>query len=94
MYPRKNHKSLSPESAVSLNSKHQEPYNIQKLDDAIHLALVAQKMDSVIRQGPVVQKVDNAIRHINHYPVDNAIGFCNTCALDSDLSGRSCSKGG
>ena len=37
--------------------------------------------------GPVVQKVDRAIRWINHYPVDGAIGFCNTCSLDSDLSG-------
>ena len=24
---------------------------------------------------PVVQKVDDAIHWINHYPVDNAIGF-------------------
>ena len=38
-------------------------------------------------QAPVVQKVDNAIHQINHYPADNAIGFCNNSTLDSDLSG-------
>ena len=36
---------------------------------------------------PVVQKVDNAIHRVNLYPLDNAIGFRNTCSLDSDLSG-------
>ena len=56
MYPRKKHKSLSPESAISLNSKHQEMV-IQKLDSAIHLA-------------PVVQKMDGAISQINCYPSD------------------------
>ena len=30
------------------------------------------------KQAPVVQKVDNAIQWINHYPVNNAIGFPNT----------------
>ena len=30
------------------------------------------------KQAPVVQKVDNAIQWINHYPVDDAIGFPNT----------------
>ena len=35
---------------------------------------------------PVVQKVDSAIHRINHYPVDNPIGFPNTYPLDSDLS--------
>ena len=42
-------------------------------------------------QAPVVQKVDSAIRWIrwiNHYPVDNAIGFPNTYPLDRDLSSR------
>ena len=56
MYPRKKHKSLSPESAISLNSKHQETV-IQKLDSAIHLA-------------PVVQNMDGAINQINCYPSD------------------------
>ena len=36
---------------------------------------------------PVVQKLDSAIDRINHYPVDNAIGFPNTYSLDNDLSG-------
>ena len=36
---------------------------------------------------PVVQKLDSAIHRINHYPVDNAIGFPTTYPLDSDLSG-------
>ena len=36
---------------------------------------------------PVVQKLDSAIHRINHYPVDNAIGFPITYLLDSDLSG-------
>ena len=38
-------------------------------------------------QAPVVQKLDSAIHRINHYPVDNAIGFPNTYPLDNDLSG-------
>ena len=38
-------------------------------------------------QAPVVQKLDSAIQRINHYPVDNEIGFPNTYPLDSDLSG-------
>ena len=37
-------------------------------------------------QAPVVQKVGSAILRINHYPVDNAIGFSNIYPLDSDLS--------
>ena len=37
---------------------------------------------------PVVQKLDYAIhRIIDHYPLDNSIGFPNTYPLDSDLSG-------
>ena len=38
----------------------------------------------------VVQKVDNAIDRINLYPLYSAIGFPNTCPLDSDLSGGHC----
>ena len=37
--------------------------------------------------GTVVQRLDNPIPRINRFPVDSAIGFCNTCPLDSDLSG-------
>ena len=37
---------------------------------------------------PVVQKLDNAVhRIIDHYPLDNSIGFPSTYPLDSDLSG-------
>ena len=40
-----------------------------------------------IFQAPVVQKLaDSAIHWINHYPVDNAVGFPNVYPLDSDLS--------
>ena len=38
-------------------------------------------------QAPVVQKVDSSIHRINHYPVENTIGFVNAYSLDSDLSG-------
>ena len=37
--------------------------------------------------GSVVRKMDSATHRINLYPVDNAIGFSNTCPLDIDLSG-------
>ena len=36
---------------------------------------------------PVVQMLDSAIHRIKIYLVDDAIGFPNTYALDSDLSG-------
>ena len=36
----------------------------------------------------VVPKAGNAIHWINLYPVDNAIGFPDTCPLDNDLSGE------
>ena len=36
---------------------------------------------------PVVQTVNSAIHRINHYPVNNTIGFDNAYPLDSDLSG-------
>ena len=45
------------------------------------------KVDVEHHQGPVVQKVNSVIHRINHYPVDNAIGFPNTYPLDSDLPG-------
>ena len=37
---------------------------------------------------PVVQTMDSAIRRINHYPLDNSIGFASVYLLDSDLSGE------
>ena len=45
-------------------------------------------------QVAVVQKVDNVIHRINLYPVNSAIGFPNTCPLDSDLSCPGCSNVG
>ena len=36
---------------------------------------------------PVVQILDSAIHWINHYPLDNSIGFVVVYPLDSDLSG-------
>ena len=30
-------------------------------------------------QAPVVQTMDSAIRRINHYPLDNSIGFASDC---------------
>ena len=36
----------------------------------------------------------SAVHSINLYPVDSAIGFPNTYALDSDLSGPGCSNVG
>ena len=35
---------------------------------------------------PVVQTLDSAIHWINHYPLDNSIGFASVYLLDSDLS--------
>ena len=36
---------------------------------------------------PVVQTLDSAIHWINHYPLDNSIGFAIVYPLDRDLSG-------
>ena len=33
-------------------------------------------------QDPVVQRVDSAVHWINHYPVDNSIGFANVYPRD------------
>ena len=38
-------------------------------------------------QAPVVQTLDSAIHWINHYPLDNSIGFASVYPLASDLSG-------
>ena len=37
-------------------------------------------------QALVVQMLDSAIHWINHYPLDNSIGFASVYLLDSDLS--------
>ena len=36
---------------------------------------------------PVVQTMDSAIHRINHYPLDNSIGFACVYSVDSDLPG-------
>ena len=36
-------------------------------------------------QAWVVQKVDNAIHRINHYPLDNSIGFASVYPVDSAI---------
>ena len=35
---------------------------------------------------PVVQTLDSAIHWINHYPLDNSVGFASVYPLNSDLS--------
>ena len=40
-----------------------------------------------ILQNPVVPRVYIAIYWINHYPLDNSIGFATVYPLDSDLCG-------
>ena len=50
-------------------------------------ALKNNKVDVGHHQDPVIQKVNSAIHQINHYPVDNAIGYPNTYSLHSDLLG-------
>ena len=45
------------------------------------------RKNEIVALAPVVQKVDSAIHWINHYPLDNSIGFASVYLLDSDLSG-------
>ena len=40
-----------------------------------------------IKLAPVVQTLDSAFLWINHYPLDNSIGFASVYPLDSNLSG-------
>ena len=42
---------------------------------------------NVVDQAPFVQAMDCVIHRINHYPLDNSIGFPNIYPLDSDLLG-------
>ena len=46
--------------------------------------------NEIIFLAPVVQTQDSAIHWINHYPLDNSIGFARVYPLDSDLSGGHC----
>ena len=48
---------------------------------------IFRQLPKVPDQAPVVQKLDSPIHRINHYPVDNAIGFPNTYPLASGLPG-------
>jgi len=43
--------------------------------------------EAIWHQAPVAQKLDSPVHRINHYPVDNVIGFPNTYPPNSDLSG-------
>ena len=45
------------------------------------------KLHFFIHLAPVVQMLDSAIHWINHYPLDNSIGFPSVYLLDCDLSG-------
>ena len=46
----------------------------------------SQKAFFAIVLASVVQRLDSAIQQINHYPMDNSIGFHSTYLVDSDLS--------
>ena len=48
---------------------------------------IAEKTHEDIPQAPVVQTLDSAIHWINHYSLDNSIGFASVYPVDSDLSG-------
>ena len=45
-------------------------------------------MEFELKTVRTMQKMDSTIHWINLYPVDGAIGFPNSYALDSDLSSR------
>ena len=61
--------------ALGLVKKGTEKYNEKRFWITIKL------------HAPVVQTLDSAIHWINHYPLDNSIGFACVYPLDSDLSG-------
>jgi len=48
------------------------------------------RLQWIVHLAPVVQTLDGAVHWINHYPLDNSIGFASVCPLDSDLSGGRC----
>ena len=72
--------------------------SMQISEDVIHLGLqprwITSSLICIILHillsliGPVVWKVDKSIHWIKVCPVDNAISFPNTYAMDSDLSSR------
>ena len=60
-----------------------------------HKVAIVRRVDSCdftdkgnyIHLAPVVQTMDSAIHRINHYSLDNSIGFACVFSVDSDLSG-------
>ena len=50
-------------------------------------SIASEIMKMYHRQAPVVQTLDSAILWINHYPLDNSIGFASVYPRDSNLSG-------
>ena len=57
----------------------------QTFDRVVPLHQDASTSDDFVDQVPVVQKLKNDIHCINHYPVNNAIGFPNTFPPHSAL---------
>ena len=49
--------------------------------------IICIMMVVIIILAPVVQRVDSAMHWINHYSLDNSIGFASVHLLNSDLSG-------
>ena len=51
------------------------------------MLLVNFRLSILPALAPVVQTLDSAILWINHYPLDNSIGFASVYPRDSYLSG-------
>ena len=71
----------------SVAETHPQHQNIVTLPH-LQMQLKGSKVPQKIKNWPhaAVKKLDNTIHWINHYPVNNAIGFPETCPVDSDLS--------
>ena len=71
----------------SVAETHPQHQNIVTLPH-LQMQLEGSKVTQKIKNWPhaAVKKLDNTIQWINHYPVNNAIGFPETCPVDSDLS--------
>ena len=71
----------------SVAETHPQHQNIVTLPH-LQMQLKGSKVTQKIKNWPhaAVKKLDNTIHWINHYPVNNAIGFPETCPVDSDLS--------
>ena len=54
----------------------------------LKLLIHNQHSESIfVVHAPVVQTMDSVIHRINHYPLDNSIGFASVYLPDSGLSG-------